>query len=36
MKPRVVLVDDHSLVRSGVRSEIGGRLEVVGEAADIA
>jgi DNA-binding NarL/FixJ family response regulator len=35
-RPRVVLVDDHSLVRSGVRSEIGDRLEVVGEAADIA
>jgi DNA-binding NarL/FixJ family response regulator len=35
-KPRVVLVDDHSLVRSGVRSELGGRLEVVGEAADVA
>jgi DNA-binding NarL/FixJ family response regulator len=35
-KPRVVLVDDHSLVRSGVRSEIGGRLDVVGEAADVA
>jgi DNA-binding NarL/FixJ family response regulator len=35
-KTRVVLVDDHSLVRSGVRNEIGGRLDVVGEAADIA
>lgn len=35
-RPRVVLVDDHSLVRSGVRSEIGDRLEVVGEAADVA
>jgi DNA-binding NarL/FixJ family response regulator len=34
--PRVVLVDDHSLVRSGVRSELGGRLDIVGEAADIA
>jgi DNA-binding NarL/FixJ family response regulator len=36
VKPRVVLVDDHSLVRSGVRSELGGRLDIVGEAADIA
>ncbi|HVT20710.1 MAG TPA: response regulator transcription factor [Mycobacteriales bacterium] len=36
MTTRVVLVDDHSLVRSGVRSEIGGRLDVVGEAADVA
>jgi DNA-binding NarL/FixJ family response regulator len=35
-RPRVVLVDDHSLVRSGVRSELGDRLEVVGEAADVA
>jgi DNA-binding NarL/FixJ family response regulator len=34
-KPRVVLVDDHSLVRSGVRSELGSRLAVVGEAADL-
>jgi DNA-binding NarL/FixJ family response regulator len=31
-----VLVDDHSLVRSGVRSELGDRLDIVGEAADIA
>jgi DNA-binding NarL/FixJ family response regulator len=31
---RIVLVDDHALVRSGVRAEIGGRVEVVGEAAD--
>jgi DNA-binding NarL/FixJ family response regulator len=29
------LVDDHSLVRSGVRSELGSRLDIVGEAADI-
>ena len=35
-RPRVVLVDDHSLVRSGVRSELSGRLDIVGEAADIA
>jgi DNA-binding NarL/FixJ family response regulator len=34
--PRVVLVDDHGLFRSGVRSEIGDRVTVVGEAADVA
>ena len=33
--PRVVLVDDHSLFRSGVRAEIGDRVEVVGEADDV-
>jgi DNA-binding NarL/FixJ family response regulator len=32
----VVLVDDHHLFRSGVRSELGDRVEVVGEAGDIA
>jgi DNA-binding NarL/FixJ family response regulator len=32
---RVVLVDDHSLVRAGVRAELASRLDVVGEAADI-
>jgi DNA-binding NarL/FixJ family response regulator len=31
---RVVLVDDHALVRSGVRSEVGNRVDIVGEAAD--
>ena len=31
---RVVLVDDHTLVRSGVRSELGSAVEVVGEAGD--
>jgi DNA-binding NarL/FixJ family response regulator len=35
-KPRVVLVDDHSLVRAGVRAEIADRLDIVGEAEDIA
>jgi DNA-binding NarL/FixJ family response regulator len=34
-KPRVVIVDDHGLFRSGVRSEIGDQVEVVGEADDI-
>jgi DNA-binding NarL/FixJ family response regulator len=34
--PRVVLVDDHGLFRSGVRSELGRAVEVVGEADDVA
>jgi DNA-binding NarL/FixJ family response regulator len=34
--PRVVLVDDHQMFRSGVRSELGDRVSVVAEAADIA
>lgn len=32
---RVVLVDDHSLVRAGVKSEIGDAVVVVGEADDV-
>jgi len=32
---RVVLVDDHAMFRSGVRTELGGRVDVVGEAADV-
>ena len=32
----VVLVDDHTLFRSGVRSEIGGLVDVIGEAATVA
>jgi len=32
---RVVLVDDHALVRAGVRAEIGDRVEIVGEAEDV-
>jgi DNA-binding NarL/FixJ family response regulator len=32
---RVELVDDHRLFRAGVRSEIGERVEVVGEAGDV-
>jgi DNA-binding NarL/FixJ family response regulator len=35
-KVRVVLVDDHSLVRSGVKSELTDRVDVVGEAGDVA
>lgn len=31
---RVVLADDHAIVRSGVRSELGAGFEVVGEADD--
>ena len=33
--PRVFLVDDHGLFRSGVRSELGGQVDVVGEADDV-
>jgi DNA-binding NarL/FixJ family response regulator len=32
---RVVLVDDHRLVRSGVRAELGPQVQVVGEAGDV-
>lgn len=35
MKRRIVLVDDHELVRAGVRSALGDRVEVVGEASDV-
>jgi DNA-binding NarL/FixJ family response regulator len=34
--PRVFLVDDHAMVRSGVRTELGDAVTVVGEAADVA
>ncbi|MGY1748155.1 response regulator [Modestobacter sp. SYSU DS0511] len=33
---RVFLVDDHAMVRAGVRTELGDDVEVVGEAADVA
>jgi DNA-binding NarL/FixJ family response regulator len=33
-RPRVVLVDDHAMFRSGVRSEIGTAVDIVGEAED--
>ena len=36
MKRRVVLVDDHELFLAGVRSELGGAVDVVGEAASAA
>jgi DNA-binding NarL/FixJ family response regulator len=32
MSARVVLVDDHAMFRAGVRAELGGQVEVVGEA----
>jgi DNA-binding NarL/FixJ family response regulator len=32
-RPRVVLVDDHQLFRAGVRAELAGACEIVGEAA---
>jgi len=32
IRPRVVLVDDHRLFRSGVRAELGDAVELVGEA----
>jgi DNA-binding NarL/FixJ family response regulator len=36
VKPRVVLVDDHELFLSGVRAELGDRVEIVGEAGIVA
>ncbi|HEY8340281.1 MAG TPA: response regulator transcription factor [Egibacteraceae bacterium] len=33
--PTVFLVDDHALFRSGLRSELAGRVTIVGEAADV-
>jgi DNA-binding NarL/FixJ family response regulator len=32
---RVVLVDDHAMVRAGVRAELADSVEIVGEAADV-
>ena len=34
-RPRVFLVDDHALFRAGVRAEIGGEVDVVGEAGTV-
>jgi DNA-binding NarL/FixJ family response regulator len=34
-KPRVFLVDDHAMFRSGVTSELAGHVEVIGEADDV-
>jgi RNA polymerase sigma factor (sigma-70 family) len=36
VKPRVVIVDDHHLFRSGVRTELGQELQVVGDAGTVA
>ncbi|HXX89496.1 MAG TPA: response regulator transcription factor [Acidimicrobiales bacterium] len=36
MRPRVFLVDDHQLFRSGVRAELGDGVEIVGEADEVA
>ena len=33
--PRVFLVDDHELIRSGIRAEISGSVEIVGEADEV-
>jgi DNA-binding NarL/FixJ family response regulator len=35
LTPRVFIVDDHAMVRAGVRAELGGSANVVGEAADV-
>ncbi|MEQ9093759.1 MAG: response regulator transcription factor [Miltoncostaeaceae bacterium] len=34
--PRVLIVDDHALFRAGVRAELDRRVEVVGEAGEVA
>ena len=34
-RPKVFLVDDHALVRSGIRAELGEHVEVVGEADEV-
>jgi DNA-binding NarL/FixJ family response regulator len=33
--PRVFLVDDHALIRSGIRAELGNQVELVGEADEV-
>ncbi|HEV2815325.1 MAG TPA: response regulator transcription factor [Solirubrobacteraceae bacterium] len=35
MPLRVVIVDDHALFRSGVRAELSGRVDIVGEAGSV-
>lgn len=35
-RPRIVIVDDHRLFRAGVRGELGGRIEVIGEVGSVA
>lgn len=34
-RPRIFLVDDHALVRSGIRAELGAAVQVVGEADEV-
>jgi DNA-binding NarL/FixJ family response regulator len=34
-QPRVFLVDDHELIRSGIRSELAGSVDLVGEADEV-
>lgn len=34
-RPRVVIVDDHRMWRSGVRAELGDTVDIVGEAGDV-
>lgn len=34
--PSIVLVDDHDMVRAGVTAQLGDRVQVLGEAADVA
>ncbi len=34
-EPRVVIVDDHALFRAGVRAELDGLVDVVGEAGGV-
>jgi DNA-binding NarL/FixJ family response regulator len=35
MQPRVFLVDDHELIRTGIRSELSSSLDIVGEADEV-
>ena len=34
-QPRVFLVDDHELIRSGIKAELGDKVEIVGEADEV-
>ena len=34
-QPRVFLVDDHELIRSGIKTELAGSVEIVGEADEV-
>lgn len=35
-QPRVFLIDDHELIRTGIRTELAGSVEVIGEADEVA